>query len=91
MMFGYGHAGGGPGWGAAITLLGVIVVVGLLSWAAYAVARTRSRRHGPGGDTADPGSILDERLARGEIDADEYTRLREVMGLRQAPARPAGR
>jgi uncharacterized membrane protein len=93
MMFGYAHAGGGPSWEVATMWLGVIVaVVGLLIWSAYAVARTSSRRggHGPVGGAADPGPILDERLARGEIDADEYTRLREMIGLHETPAEPVG-
>jgi len=29
--------------------------------------------------TADPGSVLDGRLARGDIDAEEYLRLRHLL------------
>ena len=29
--------------------------------------------------TADPGSVLDARLARGDIDAEEYLRLRRLL------------
>jgi uncharacterized membrane protein len=52
-----------------------------------------ARRPGPGGRGEDPRGddarrILDERLARGEIDADEYRRLRDVLtsGEGRSPA-----
>jgi hypothetical protein len=47
--------------------------------------------HGKAGCRARPGDarrILDERLARGEIDTEEYQRLREV--LEGGPGRTAG-
>lgn len=51
--------------------------------------------HGPDGSERQPGDarrILDERLARGEIDAEEYGRLREILdgGTGRSPAGTAG-
>jgi putative membrane protein len=92
MMFGYGygHGGGWPVWAAGLTWLGMIAVAGLVIWAVYAAVSGASRRRadGPGQDAVDPGQILAERLARGEIDAAEYQRLLEVLatGRTQRPA-----
>jgi uncharacterized membrane protein len=94
MMFGSGH-GGWPVWEAALMWLGMIAVAGLFSWAVYAVAGSASRRrgNGPGENAVGPGRILAERLARGEINADEYKRLQEALaaGSTQRPARAASR
>jgi len=80
MMFGYG--GGWPFWQTALMWVGMIAFLGLLSWAVYyalviAARKPRRDRHPQAGAAA---RILDERLARGEIDADEYRRLRDLIG-----------
>jgi len=82
MMFWYG--GGWAWWQAGLMWAGMIAFWGLLIWAIYALVTGATRRPGsadqgekPRGD--DAGPILDERLARGEIDADEYRRLRDVL------------
>jgi putative membrane protein len=87
MMFWYGSHW--VFWQAALMWIGMIIFWGLLVWGIYALF-TSSRRSGSGGDRGGgPGGaghqpdsaqrILDERLARGEIDADEYRRLRELI------------
>jgi len=80
MMFGYGS--GWPAWGIALMWIGMLAVLAFLIWAAYALITSTSR--GPGRDPdPQPGSaarILGERLARGEIDAEEYRRLRDLIG-----------
>jgi putative membrane protein len=95
MMFGYGHAGGWPIWGVALMWVGMLAVAGLLIRAVYAAVGSASRRRGdgPGKDAAAPDRILGERLARGEINADEYTRLREALasGSTQRSADAASR
>jgi putative membrane protein len=91
MMFGYGA--GWPFWEVAVMWAGMIAFWGLLIWAVYALVTTATRRPGPGTRSEEPrGSdarqILDERLARGEIDTDEYRRLRDVLasGDNRSPA-----
>jgi len=84
MMFWYG-SGGLAFWQVALMWAGMIAFWSLLIWAVYALITGASRRSGPGQDTGTQGSggsarrILDERLARGEIDTEEYRRLREVL------------
>jgi uncharacterized membrane protein len=61
--------------------LGMLAAIGLIVWAVYGATRSSSQRDGggPGGDAAAPGRILDERLARGDIDTEEHARLREAL------------
>jgi putative membrane protein len=82
MMFWYG--GGWAWWQAGLMWVGMIAFWGLLIWAIYALVTSVTRRPGPGprereqhGDYA--RRILSERLARGEIDTDEYRQLRDVL------------
>jgi putative membrane protein len=78
----------GSDWGLMVlwTILLIMLVVGVI-WAVASFARRdqpaaagRSRRSGR--------EILDERLARGEIDAGEYDRLRERLDRPPAPQNP---
>jgi uncharacterized membrane protein len=72
-MFGYGNAW--PAWEIALMWVGMLAFVAFLIWAAYALITSTTRGPGSGSGTADARSILDQRLARGEIDAAEYRRL----------------
>ena len=80
-MFGSGWCGG---MGAGGWLLMALLWGSFLAVVVWAVARlfpsVRSRPGGPGGgDSA--GSVLDRRLAAGEIDKDTYRQLRgELTG-----------
>ena len=78
MMFWYGNAGWAF-WQMALMSVFMIAFWGLLIWAVYAlIARTTPKPGaGPAGDGAQ--RILAERLARGEIGADEYRRLRDAL------------
>lgn len=75
MMMGW--YGGGPGW----LLMGLMILAfwALLIFGGIAVYRgTR----GQGTESSGPATavrLLDERFARGEIGADEYTRRRELL------------
>jgi putative membrane protein len=82
MMFWNG--GGWPFWEVALMWVGMIAFWGLLIWAVYALVTQATRRPGAeaGGKehrSDDAQRILDERLARGEIDTDEYRRLRDAL------------
>jgi putative membrane protein len=77
MMFWYG--GHWVFWQAVWMWVVMVAFGGLVIWLVYTfvvAAIHDSRRYGPG-DSAK--AILDERLARGEIDAEEYRRLRDLM------------
>ena len=92
MMFWYG--GHWAFWQAGLMWVGMIAFWGLLIWAIYAVVTSATRRTSPRprdgehrGD--DARHILNERLARGEIDTDEYRRLRDVLASEEGRS-PAG-
>lgn len=92
MMFGYGYRGGWPVWEIALMWIVMIAFVGLLAWGIYALAggsRQRSNELGEG--ARDPARILDERLARGEIDTDEYAQLREALASGSTQRRAGAR
>jgi putative membrane protein len=66
-------------WQSGLMSIAILVFWALVIWVIYAFItmgppRTRNRE-----ETADPRHILDQRLARGEIDAEEYRRLRDLM------------
>lgn len=74
-------------WQAALMWIGMLAFWGLVIWAIYALVTSTSRRSGEHRGP-DARRILDERLARGEIDTAEYQRLRDLItaGDRRAPA-----
>jgi len=95
MMFGYGGAGGGwPVWAVALMWIGMLAFLGVLIWIGYILTtRQHQRRRGDRGTQeprsgADARGLLDERLARGDIDAAEYQKLRGLIAADddQAPA-----
>jgi putative membrane protein len=93
MMFWYGNAGWAF-WQVALMWVGMIAFWGLLIWALYALITGASRRTGQGPSAGehrgdDARRILDERLARGEIDTDEYRRLRDALASGEGRT-PAG-
>ena len=64
-------------WQAAVMWLGMVAFWGLVIWAVYALITSARGPAAPRSN--DALRILDERLARGEIDPDEYRRLRELL------------
>src|SRR5512146_2259386 len=82
MMFWNG--GGWAWWQAGLMWIVMIAFWVLLIWAVYALVTGITRRPGqpePGSQppAGDARRILDERLARGEIDPEEYQRLRDLL------------
>lgn len=85
---------GSGAWGWAGWLVMTLVMVafwGLVIWGLVAIFRGSSRDT----DTAtpshgrDPMEILDERFARGEIDAEEYRARQDVLRATRTDTAPA--
>ena len=66
-------------WGWLLGTIGMVAFWGLIIWAVWYFVTGVSRRPGYAHGSGDPKRILDERLARGEIDTDEYRRLLAVI------------
>ena len=77
MMFWYG--GHWAFWQAGLMWVVMIAFWGLLIWGAYALITYLTRKPGTADSGDDAVRILDQRLARGEIDAGEYQRLRDLI------------
>jgi len=86
MMFWY--TGHWAFWQAGMMWGGMILFWGLLIWGIYAVVNSSARRPGSRESGTDARRILDERLARGEIDTEEYRRLRDVISSDNSGAAP---
>ena len=88
MMFWYGAHW--AFWQVSLMWVGMIVFWGLLIWAVYALISAARKQSGDRdeGVGSDAHRILDERLARGEIDEAEYRRLRDLLdsGATHEPA-----
>ena len=72
----------GTGWGGWIAMsLMMVAFWGLVVFAVVAIFRSTSAATRPAGPAAphDPMKTLDERFARGEIDADEYHARQAVL------------
>jgi putative membrane protein len=68
------------GWGYGWMWVWPVFVVAGLVFLVYGVVRlAQSRSPAPGGPGSSAQRILDERLARGEIDEDEYRRRRAEL------------
>jgi len=88
MYHGYGY-GGGNHWGLWVLMIVAMVVFwGALAWIIVTLVRHRDTSSGRISPVSAPGSlpvgpdalrILNERLARGDIDEDEYTRRRSLI------------
>jgi putative membrane protein len=86
MMFGYGSHW--AAWQVALMWVGMVVVLSLVVWAFYALVTGDERRPGRENRDDDARRILDQRLAKGGIDAQEYRRLGDLIA--HDDAAPAG-
>ena len=77
MMWYWGN--GGHWWAMLIGVIAMVAIWGVIIWAIWYFVTNVMRRPEQRTLPDDAKRILDERLARGEIDAEEYARLREVM------------
>ncbi len=84
MMFWYG--GHWAFWQAGLMWAGMIAFWALLIWGAYMLIRGATRKPGRV-EHDDARRILDRRLARGEIDAEEYRQLRDLVSAKDADDR----
>jgi putative membrane protein len=69
--------------------LGMLVFWGLVAWAIVTIVRRRDNAGSPPPPT--PEAILNERLARGEIEADEYRERLELLRGRGRAEMPSPR
>ena len=80
MMFGYGSHW--VFWQVALMGVGMVGLWALLIWAVFALVTGSSRRPSgpPQASGGGAGAILDSRIAPGEIDIEDYRRLRLAIG-----------
>lgn len=80
----YDYQNTGAHWGVWIVMIvAMLVLAAILAWAVVSIVRHRDM-HAAAGTSPTPGGIealriLDERLARGDIDVEEYTRRRDLL------------
>jgi putative membrane protein len=85
MRDGFYNGGGGTHWGAWILMIiAMLVFWGALAWIIVTLLRHRGshsdpRPVPPSGASPDARRILDERLARGDIEEEEYKRRRDLI------------
>ena len=85
MMWWNDGMGYGMGWGGWVLMAVVMVAFwGLVVAGVFALFHSmRTDRTAPFDPDARAREILDERFARGEIDAEEYRLRRDELGARQ--------
>ena len=83
---GYGWNGDGWGWGSWLIMAMIMVIFwgAIIIGIVMAVRYTRQERHNFASRTLDDRHdpalrLLEERFARGEIDADEYVKRRDIL------------
>jgi putative membrane protein len=85
-MMGWGYGMGAGGWllMTGLWLVLIVAAVGLVVWIFPRESRRGSEPEAP---ARKPQELLDERLARGEIDVETYRVLREELARTVAPRR----
>lgn len=89
---GYGswdHMGGSGWWGGIVMLIILLAVVALIVWAVVAITRGHRAPPPPGVGhlLGNAQTILDHRLATGEISVEEYQRLSDALRTASMKAR----
>jgi putative membrane protein len=81
----YGYGNGGGHWGLWILMIvAMLAFWGALAWVIVTLVRQRGTHSDRGSmppieTSSNSLQILDERLARGEIEEDEYKRRRDLI------------
>jgi DNA-binding FrmR family transcriptional regulator len=75
-------------WQVGLMWVGMIAFWGLIVWAVYYFINTSARAVEPPANNESAKRILDERLAHGQIDADQYRHLLDTLS--GGPSRRAG-
>ncbi len=80
----------GSSWWVVPMVAGMVLFWGLVAWAVLLLigSRTPHREEVDHGDS--PRQILDQRLARAEIESDEYAHLRLLLGDKRSPVSSGG-
>ena len=76
-------------WQSGLMSLAILAFWALVIWVIYAFVTAGPPQTRDRADDVDARHILDQRLARGEIDAEEYRRLRDLIDS-DGPHRGAG-
>ena len=83
MMGPYGAYGGGMGWGGWVAMgFAFVVFWSLVAAGVVLLTRSLGHRHQVAAEPASSVAalrILEDRFARGDIDADEYARRRQLL------------
>jgi putative membrane protein len=66
-------------WQSGLMSIAILAFWLLVAWLIYAFVTSGPPRTRTRDDGADARHILDQRLARGEIDPEEYRRLRDLI------------
>lgn len=77
MMGGWNNGMGAGGW--VLMIFAWVALIALIVWAITRLFPTRAGDDSGKQVAETPDEILDRRLARGEIDTDEYARLRDAL------------
>ncbi|AKG91967.1 Short C-terminal domain [Geoglobus ahangari] len=76
-MMGYGFDGMGYGLGFLWQMVWLVLIIAVIYFVVNSLSSSRGQAQTSTGSRA--LRILDERFARGEIDAEEYRRMREEL------------
>jgi len=77
-MMGWGYGMGAAGW-LVMTGLWLVLILGAVGLVMWLFPRETRRGSAPEGAGRTPRELLDERLARGEVDVETYRVLREEL------------
>ena len=67
------------GWAWLAMSASMVLFWGLVIWAVLSIVRSTSSSERSASTDRDPEQILRERFARGEVDAEEYERRRDLL------------